>query len=62
MININSIVGNIRNDENLTVKYRVMTENRLSEIVQISRTEIRAMMWLLRYPRMHISRTEMYYC
>lgn len=39
MININSIVGNIRNDENLTVKYRVMTENRLSEIVQISRTE-----------------------
>ena len=39
MININSIVGNIRNDENFTLKYRVMTENRLSEIVQISRTE-----------------------
>jgi urease accessory protein len=39
MININSIVGNIRDDDKLTLKYRVMSENRLSEIVQISRTE-----------------------
>ena len=39
MININSIVGNIRDDDKLTLKYQVMTENRLSEIVQISRTE-----------------------
>jgi urease accessory protein len=39
MININSIVGNIRDNDKLTLKYQVMTENRLSEIVQISRTE-----------------------
>jgi urease accessory protein len=39
MININSIVGNIRNDDKLNDKYQVMLDNRSAEVVRVSRIE-----------------------
>jgi urease accessory protein len=39
MININSIVGNIRNDDKLNDKYQVMLNNRSAEVVRVSRIE-----------------------
>jgi urease accessory protein len=39
MININSIVGNIKKDDGLNAKYHVMMDNRSIEVVRISRIE-----------------------
>jgi urease accessory protein len=39
MININSIIGNIRNDDKLNAKYHVMTDNRSAEVVRVTRIE-----------------------
>jgi urease accessory protein len=39
MININSIIGNIRNDDKLNSKYQIMLDNRGAEVVRVSRIE-----------------------
>jgi urease accessory protein len=39
MISINSVVGNIHNDNDLAQKYHQMTGKQLSEIIRISRSE-----------------------
>jgi urease accessory protein len=39
LININSIVGNIKKDDKLNAKYHAMLDNRSAEVVRVSRIE-----------------------